>query len=74
MVAVVEKVLAHFHESIAVTGFFDEHGHGHDIVQAPARAFHDAVDLRKDLFDLRFEIIGDIIALTVLRGGTEGSR
>src|SRR5262249_3487821 len=41
--------------------------------QAPARAFHYAVDLRKDLFDLRFEIIDDIIALAVLRGGLSGN-
>src|ERR1700741_3822410 len=46
IVSVVEEVLAHFHESIAITGFLDEHRHGHDVVQAPADALHNAVDLR----------------------------
>jgi thiol-disulfide isomerase/thioredoxin len=72
IVSVVEEVLAHFHESIAITGFLDEHRHGHDVVQAPADALHNAVDLRKHLLYLRFEIVGDVVALAVLGGGLSG--
>src|SRR5438045_9017322 len=41
------------------------------IVQAPASAFHDAVDLSKNL--LSFEVAGDVVALTVLRRSLSGN-
>src|ERR1700690_1216929 len=67
IVPVLEEVLAHFHELVAIAGFLDEDRHGDDIVQAAASALQDAVDLSKHLFDLSFEIIGDVVALAVFR-------
>src|SRR5260370_29147773 len=73
IVPILEEVSAHFHELVALAGFLDEHGHGDDVVQAPAGAFHDAVDLRKNLFDLSFEIVGAVVALTALRASLSGT-
>src|ERR1700733_14831204 len=72
IVSVLEEVLAHFHELVAVAGFLDEARHGDNIVQAAASALQDAIDLSKHLFDLGFEIIGDVVALAVLRRSLAG--
>ena len=45
IVAVLEKVLAHFNEAIPVSGLFDENGHGDDVGQAASGAAHDLIDL-----------------------------
>src|SRR5262249_13168637 len=73
IVSIFEEIFAHFDKPVAITGFLDEHGHGYHIVQASAGAFHDAVDLRKNLFDLSFEVVGDVVALAVLRGSLSGN-
>src|SRR6202020_1144376 len=67
IVPVLEEILAHFHELVAIPGFLDEDRHGDDIVEAAASALQDAIDLSKHLFDLGFEIIGDVVALAVFR-------
>src|SRR5262245_38584774 len=61
IVSVLEEIFAHFHEPVAIAGFLDEHGHGDDIVQASAGAFQDAVDLRKNLFDLASKLLAMLL-------------
>src|SRR6266851_3590389 len=69
IVAVVEVVLAHLDEAVAVARLLDEHRHLHDVGEAAAGAFHDLVDLRKDLLHLRLEIVGDVAAVVVACSG-----
>src|SRR5712691_4754144 len=69
IVPVLEVVLAHLYEAIAVARFLDEHRHLHDVGEAAAGALHDLVDLREHLLDLRFEIVGDVAAFVVARRG-----
>src|SRR6266851_951261 len=69
IVAVLEVVLAHLDETVAVARLLDEHRHLHDVGETAAGALHDLVDLRKHLLHLRLEIVGDIAALVVARRG-----
>ena len=39
IVSVLKIILAHFHELVAIPGFFDENRHAHNIIQAAAGAF-----------------------------------
>src|SRR5258705_11701508 len=66
IISVLEKILAHFDEPVAVAGFLDENRHGHDIVQAAAGAFENGIDLGKNLLDLRIEICAPADALMLL--------
>src|SRR6266581_273736 len=72
VVAVLEVVLAHLDEAVAVARLLDEHRHLHDIGEAAAGALHDLVHLREHLLHLRLEIVGDVAALVVARGGLAG--
>src|SRR5882762_9467471 len=69
VVAVLEVVLAHLDEAVAVARLLDEHGHLHDVGEAAAGALHDLIHLREHLFHLRLEIVGDVAALVVARRG-----
>src|SRR5712692_8476840 len=60
IVAVLEHVLAHLDEAVAVARLLDEDGHRHDVGEAAAGAPHDLVDLREHLLHLRLEIVGDV--------------
>src|SRR5947209_20112187 len=72
VVAVLEIVLAHLDEAIAVARLLDEHRHLHDVREAAACALHDLVDLREHLLHLRLEIIGDVAPVVVARRGLAG--
>src|SRR6267143_5447909 len=67
VVAVLEVVLAHLDEAVAVARLLDEHRHLHDVGEAAAGALHDLVHLREHLLHLRFEIVRDIAPLVVAR-------
>src|SRR5713101_4216462 len=71
VVAVLEVVLAHLDEAIAVARLLDEHRHLHDVREATACALHDLVDLREHLLHLRLEIVGDVAAFVVARRGLD---
>src|SRR5258708_13623832 len=49
VVAVLEHVLAHLDEAVAVARLLDEDGHLHDVGEAAASALQDLVDLREHL-------------------------
>src|SRR6266436_7817699 len=72
IVAVLEIVLAHLDEAVAVARLLDEHRHLNDVGEAAAGALHDLVDLREHLLHLRLEIVGDIAAVVVARGRLAG--
>src|SRR5258705_35084 len=72
IVAVLEVVLAHLDEAVAVARLLDEHRHLNDIGEAAAGALHDLVHLREHLLHLRLEIVGDIAAFVVARRGLAG--
>src|ERR1700690_796992 len=72
IVPVLEEVFAHFHEFVSIPGFLDENSHAHDIVKAAAGTFQDAVDLSEHLLDLGLEVVGNVIALAVLRCSLPG--
>src|SRR5882762_6987149 len=67
IVAVLEVVLAHLDETVAVTRFLDENRHLHDVGEAAAGTLHDLIHLREHLRHLRFEIVRDIASLVVAR-------
>src|SRR5438309_9789850 len=69
IVAVLEIVLAHLDETVAVARLLDEHRDLNDVGEAAAGALHDLVDLREYLLHLRLEIVGDVLALVVARRG-----
>src|SRR6266851_2999946 len=69
IVAVLEVVLAHLDETVAVARLLDEHRHLHDVGEAAAGTLHDLIHLREHLFHLRLEIVRDIAALVVARRG-----
>src|SRR6267154_10703 len=69
VVAVLEVVLAHLDEAVAVARLLDEHRDLHDVGEASAGALHDLVDLREYLLHLRLEIVGDVAALVVAGRG-----
>src|SRR6266852_8098916 len=69
IVAILEVVLAHLDEAVAVARLLDEHGHLHDVGEAAAGSLHDLVDLREHLLPLRLEIVGDVAAVVVARRG-----
>src|SRR5438094_4214802 len=54
IVSVLEEICAHFHEFVAVAGFLDEHGHGYQLVYAPACQLHAAVEFRIEFTRLAF--------------------
>src|SRR6267143_714507 len=69
IVAVLEVVLAHLDEAVAVARLLDEHRHLHDVGEAAAGALHDLIHLREHLLHLRLEIVRDIAAVVVARRG-----
>src|SRR5712691_8008692 len=72
VVAVLEGVLAHLDEAVAVARLLDEDGHRHDVGETAPGALHDLVDLREHLLHLRLEIVGDVLAVVVARGRLAG--
>src|SRR5712691_7631979 len=69
IVAVLEVVLAHLDETVAVARLLDEHRHLHDVGEAAAGTLHDLIHLREHLLHLRLEIVRDIAAVVVARRG-----
>src|SRR5712691_7285067 len=69
IVAILEVVLAHLDEAVAVSRLLDEHRHLHDVGEAAAGALHDLIHLREHLLHLRLEIVRDIAAVVVARRG-----
>src|SRR5882672_1371472 len=67
VVAVLEHVLPHLDEAVAVARLLDEHGHGDDVGEAAAGALEHLVDLREHLLHLRLEVVGDVLAVVVAR-------
>src|SRR6266571_1291628 len=57
IVAVLEGVLAHLDEAVAVARLLDEDGHRHDVGEAAAGALHDLVDLREHLRQLEWRLL-----------------
>src|SRR5205809_5819325 len=69
VVAVLEIVLAHLDEAVAVARLLDEHRHLNDVGEAAAGALHDLVHLREHLLHLRLEVVRDIAAVVVASRG-----
>src|SRR5215831_1078399 len=69
IVPILEVILSHLNEFISVTRFLYKNGHRDHVVQAAACPFQNAVNLSKYLFDLSFEIVCDVIPLTILGRG-----
>src|SRR5262245_50087593 len=67
VIAVLEHVLPHLDEAVAVARLLDEHRHGDDVGEAAAGALQHLVDLREHLLHLRLEIVGDVLAVVVAR-------
>src|SRR5260221_14038945 len=60
IVAVLEVVLAHLDETVAVARLLDENRHLHDVGEAAAGPFHDLIVLSDHLLYLRIEIVCDV--------------
>src|SRR5882762_6687776 len=65
VVAVLEVVLAHLDEAVAVARLLDENRHLHDVGEAAAGALHDLVHLREHLLHLCLEVVGDVAVVVV---------
>src|SRR5207245_5015094 len=65
IVTVLEHVLPHLDEAIAVARLLDEHRHGDDVREAPAGALQDRVDLREHLLHLRLEVSHAVLSRAV---------
>src|SRR2546422_6601884 len=69
IVAILEVVLAHLDEAVAVARLLDEDRDLHDVGEAAAGALHDLIHLREHLLHLGLEIVGDVAAVVVARRG-----